>query len=161
MYCLTCGRELEEGFLFCDGCGAPVPKMSNMHDTDSKANLPEPYFEPYQTDSYGNDRVNHSVSGELRCQKCGTTLLAGSLFCDACGAPVETIERPVQPRQNMRSPVNIPKTDIDDLQNMLSRMDNHSPVSNPCSGGLIRCPYCGEMIDDDSVFCEMCGKNLG
>lgn len=63
--CTSCGRENEEGFNFCLGCGSALPAK-------------EPEVLPQQTG----------------CPHCGVAVPAGFKFCGACGGSLEAPPEP-------------------------------------------------------------------
>lgn len=76
MFCRNCGRSLNPGVRFCNGCGAPV----------------------------GAPQVQEAVSH--RCESCGAMMrqIAPNRFiCDYCGSqwaesqPVQPVQQPYQP----------------------------------------------------------------
>ncbi len=69
--CDNCGRENEDEFKFCLGCGSALtaPKP------EKKVSEPE----------------------KLDCPHCGTKVPAGFKFCGACGGSLEQLQKPSQP----------------------------------------------------------------
>ena len=158
MYCLTCGRELEEGFLFCDHCGAPVPQMNEHKDVDTKQDEVQYFDVSTPVDNYMPEQNKDYHTQPLRCTSCGTEMPEGSLFCDNCGARIQPDSHSTENKAFDNSTDDNHNNGINDVQDLLFRLDNSGPKEAQLQVGLMRCPYCGEMIDDDSAFCEMCGK---
>lgn len=125
MYCLSCGRELEEGYIFCDNCGAPVPKMKETFSPENSKAETEHYFEPYaastEAEAYG-DTVDSQKSGIIRCRHCGALIDDDSVFCEMCRARVAEEDK------------NPPKAKL--------------------------CPKCGTEPREGDVFCDHCGYRL-
>ena len=150
MYCLSCGRELEENYMFCDYCGAPVPQMKEPSKAVETEEHSEHYFDfsaPVQN-NYPAQNGDYQAAA-LRCAVCGTKLPEGSLFCDNCGARVQDGAKTADQETGKGS-----------NQNKQLQMGNTESNYHSVYIGQIRCPHCGEMIDDDSVFCELCGQKI-
>ena len=214
MYCLSCGRELLDGYLFCDYCGAPVPPLKE-HNTKVSDDLDEQYFEPVipaSDRSSSSDNVDDisTKKAVLHCNKCGAELVEGSLFCDYCGTavPKEKAKEEINPSDGISKQyyepadsdtfrVFVPEQkegircttcgmELPDgslfcdrcgsriVDKVMLSEDTFAPVSSEDfekakqhidvakapNIGIVQCRHCGELIDDDSIFCEMCGNKL-
>lgn len=83
--CPTCNNQNEDAAMFCDNCGsslggAPVaPPVSNVPQGGGvpmgqpAVNMPPMGGAP-------------AVGGNITCPSCGTSNMAGTLYCDNCGA---------------------------------------------------------------------------
>jgi hypothetical protein len=138
-HCPACGREVS-GEGSCPYCTAPLPQKRRLTGVEEVATLmsfltfhlgelPEEAFEPWEPPAWYPDAVN--VKG-LTCPECQASNPAGSLYCNHCGALLETEEQESIPE--------LPAAP--DL-----------PVAHSC-------PYCQAPINPGQKICSRCGKPL-
>lgn len=77
--CPACGAELQESYLYCPKCGAPLdgkracPSCNRRIDADA-------VFCPY---------CGQRTDGKIVCANCGNILESDMAFCAKCGTPVQ------------------------------------------------------------------------
>lgn len=70
--CQNCGHELIDGASFCNMCGAKVPSVVLMNNTEP---------------------INNAVNDKICfCRKCGNKLQEDAKFCNKCGTQIITEE---------------------------------------------------------------------
>jgi hypothetical protein len=137
--CPACGRAVN-GEGNCPYCTAPLPPASHLTGVEEIASLmsfltfhlgelPEEAFEPWAPPAWYPDAVN--VEG-LTCPECQASNPAGSLYCNHCGALLETEEQESIP---------------------VLQTTPGLPVARGC-------PYCQAPINPGQKICSRCGKPL-
>jgi len=67
--CPSCGNQAGEGAIFCDQCGARLPKAEPAAQASQPAKA--------------------AAGGSIICPACGAGNVPGEAFCDFCGSPLE------------------------------------------------------------------------
>lgn len=84
----------------------------------------------------------------MRCSECGQTNIAGSLFCEQCGA--ELAAELVPAASPAPAPVEAPA----------HTPEPAAPAPPPPAGATRRCPHCERDNPAEHVVCEACGRSL-
>lgn len=121
--CQRCGRENQEHYKFCLGCGAELPRSEGGAPKDFKvptppsfkapsiASGPRPSQAPRQSVKAAKV-VSAAPAGEptVPCPSCGAAVPKSFRFCGGCGhampmgsAPVQAAARSAAPRQKLPS----------------------------------------------------------
>lgn len=109
MFCSSCGSIIEKDFRFCEYCGMPNldyfddSEVNNSPEILNKEVAPADTERVQPTDSAQVYAPSYESKDEptvsRKCEKCGSELEEGSMFCDRCGAPVSKKEEPKPKRQ--------------------------------------------------------------
>jgi len=101
------------------------------------------------------------IKGLLRCEKCGTELVKGALFCSSCGFAVP----------------NLPNEDVVECSNCKSIVKSEMKFCTSCGNPMAvedvegicvgsnrieerMCSNCGTVVADDVDFCIECGTKI-
>ena len=92
--CPSCGAPVIAGEAFCGNCGAALEEFSTPPQASQPPQptlqpqpVPEPSLPPTMVTP---PAAPEQPTGGLTCPNCGATLEPGSLYCDMCGAPVQS-----------------------------------------------------------------------
>ena len=150
MFCVSCGKRIDDDSLFCEHCGVPVdnPYLKQNEEITCAQDVekePVPSIEQpslMNSNTSPNEESDNTWHGYTvitddslqveRCQNCGYELLPDSMFCDLCGSPVSEPE-PVA---------------------------EDSSKTEPSSAKTNICKACGEEYPEGSVFCDLCGAKI-
>lgn len=112
--CRGCGKELEDGSLFCDNCGMQVAAKEEAPETveavsEQNATEDQTAAEEAPKAEEAAKEVQPEQTQEAAgafCPNCGTAIPAGSAFCPNCGANAVTgavAEEAEQPKEKKKS----------------------------------------------------------
>lgn len=113
--CRGCGKELEDGSMFCDNCGMQVTAEEATPETveaASEQNVTEDRAveaeAPKAEEAAGQAQTEQAKQQEESafCPNCGTAIPAGSAFCPNCGANAVTgavAEEAEKPKEKKKS----------------------------------------------------------
>ena len=158
--CTNCGAELQDGVAFCIQCGMPVKKeepakenvmFENVNPVEQTEEKTSQKVLLEKTVSVHSEHTAQTQQEELEkqwenpaknvCPNCGTTLVDNVRFCINCGEEVRKADENAEEATMRVNPVTFKKPD--EVQT--------SKRPRFCIG-------CGAKLDDDSVFCTVCGK---
>lgn len=158
--CTNCGAELQDGVAFCIQCGMPVKKeepakenvmFENVNPVEQTEEKTSQKVSLEKTVSVHSEHTAQTQQEELEkqwenpaknvCPNCGTTLADNVRFCINCGEEVRKADENAEEVTMRVNPVTFKKPD--EVQT--------SKRPRFCIG-------CGAKLDDDSVFCTVCGK---
>ena len=135
--CFVCGKELNDGDIFCEKCGAKVFNIEN-----------EILSKKEKVKEEKKEERNKSKSKKI-CSSCGEELNDSDLFCQKCGTKVlqasskKDEEKVIIPVDN-----NEKKSDGDKEENKKKDKD------------IKYCLKCGEELNDSDLFCQKCGAKV-
>lgn len=158
--CTNCGAELQDGVAFCIQCGMPVKKeepakenvmFENVNPVEQTEEKTSQKVSLEKTVSVHSEHTAQTQQEELEkqwenpaknvCPNCGTTLADNVRFCINCGEEIRKADENAEEATMRVNPITFKKTD--EVQT--------SKRPRFCIG-------CGAKLDDDSVFCTVCGK---
>ena len=158
--CTNCGAELQDGVAFCIQCGMPVKKeepakenvmFENVNPVEQTEEKTSQKVSLEKTASVHSEHTAQTQQEELEkqwenpaknvCPNCGTTLADNVRFCINCGEEIRKADEDVEEATMRVNPITFKKPD--EVQT--------SKRPRFCIG-------CGAKLDDDSVFCTVCGK---
>lgn len=158
--CTNCGAELQDGVAFCIQCGMPVKKeepakenvmFENVNPVEQTEEKTSQKVSLEKTVSVHSEHTAQTQQEELEkqwknpakkvCPNCGTTLADNVRFCINCGEEVRKADENAEEATMRVNPITF------------KRPDEVQTSKRPrfCIG-------CGAKLDDDSVFCTVCGK---
>lgn len=158
--CTNCGAELQDGVAFCIQCGMPVKKeepakenvmFENVNPVEQTEEKTSQKVSLEKTVSVHSEHTAQTQQEELEkqwenpaknvCPNCGTTLADNVRFCINCGEEVRKADENAEEATMRVNSVTF------------KRPDEVQAPKRPrfCIG-------CGAKLDDDSVFCTVCGK---
>lgn len=136
----------------------PMPQKT-MGKTFGVFDEPEQTFRPGKsvrvTAGYNPSENAEEKKAFRPCPKCGKTISAQARFCKHCGLSIsEETETPVIPSVTDKKPSDstdeaVGTAPAHDLSKQLEEKEHNDT-----------CPFCGEEILDDDIFCIHCGKRL-
>lgn len=158
--CTNCGAELQDGVAFCIQCGMPVKKeepakenvmFENVNPVEQTEEKTSQKVSLEKTVSVHSEHTAQTQQEELEkqwenpaknvCPNCGTTLADNVRFCINCGEEVRKADENAEEAIMRVNPVTFKRPD---------------EVQTPKRPRF--CIGCGAKLDDDSVFCTVCGK---
>lgn len=158
--CTNCGAELQGGVAFCIQCGMPVKKeepakenvmFENVNPVEQTEEKTSQKVSLEKTVSVHSEHTAQTQQEELEkqwenpaknvCPNCGTTLADNVRFCINCGEEVRKADENAEEATMRVNPVTFKRPD---------------EVQTPKRPRF--CIGCGAKLDDDSVFCTVCGK---
>lgn len=158
--CTNCGAELQDGVAFCIQCGMPVKKeepakenvmFENVNPVEQTKEKTSQKVSLEKTVSVHSEHTAQTQQEELEkqwenpaknvCPNCGTTLADNVRFCINCGEEVRKADENAEEAIMRVNPVTFKRPD---------------EVQTPKRPRF--CIGCGAKLDDDSVFCTVCGK---
>lgn len=158
--CTNCGAELQDGVAFCIQCGMPVKKeepakenvmFENVNPVEQTEEKTSQKVSLEKTVSVHSEHTAQTQQEELEkqwenpaknvCPNCGTTLADNVRFCINCGEEVRKADENAEEATMRVNPVTFKRPD---------------EVQTPKRPRF--CIGCGAKLDDDSVFCTVCGK---
>lgn len=158
--CTNCGAELQDGVAFCIQCGMPVKKeepakenvmFENVNPVEQTEEKTSQKVLLEKTVSVHSEHTAQTQQEELEkqwenpaknvCPNCGTTLADNVRFCINCGEEVRKADENAEEATMRVNPVTFKRPD---------------EVQTPKRPRF--CIGCGAKLDDDSVFCTVCGK---
>jgi hypothetical protein len=128
--CPNCGNQTGEGAVFCDQCGARIPKP--------EAAAPAPAPAP--------------AGGSMICAACGAGNVPGEAFCDFCGSPLEAPVPTAEPTPELE-PVS-GEAELEVTPAPAAEPETAPAAEKPA------CPACGAEVQPDETFCADCGASL-
>ena len=138
--CTSCGNHLPKGSMFCDNCGSSLQGVGSDIENDSMAVNDQPEEE--------NDTLD--TTDTVICPTCGSEVDGDSAFCEYCGTALSF-------------PKDIPLTNETDRENdedSLAANDNTDERSQDIHTEEVVCPKCGNVMPEDSVYCDRCGEHI-
>lgn len=120
-----------KGVRRCPSCGAEVP-VNAVFCNSCGARIPAV-------------EMAGASEGMARCANCGALVKAGMKFCTSCGTPIQAMEKPETESKGEDS--NILDSELEEIQ-------------TPAESKTLRCPSCGHIQEDDSLFCTECGARM-
>ncbi len=158
--CTNCGAELQDGVAFCIQCGMPVKKeepakenvmFENVNPVEQTEEKTSQKVSLEKTVSVHSEHTAQTQQEELEkqwenpaknvCPNCGTILADNVRFCINCGEEVRKVDENAEEVTMRVNPVTFKRPD---------------EVQTPKRPRF--CIGCGAKLDDDSVFCTVCGK---
>lgn len=158
--CTNCGAELQDGVAFCIQCGMPVKKeepakenvmFENVNPVEQTEEKTSQKVSLEKTVSVHSEHTAQIKQEELEkqwenpaknvCPNCGTTLADNVRFCINCGEEVRKADENAEEATMRVNPITFKRPD---------------EVQTPKRPRF--CIGCGAKLDDDSVFCTVCGK---
>lgn len=158
--CTNCGAELQDGVAFCIQCGMPVKKeepakenvmFENVNPVEQTEEKTSQKVSLEKTVSVHSEHTAQTQQEELEkqwenpaknvCPNCGTTLADNVRFCINCGEEVRKADENAEEAIMRVNPITFKRPD---------------EVQTPKRPRF--CIGCGAKLDDDSVFCTVCGK---
>lgn len=158
--CTNCGAELQDGVAFCIQCGMPVKKeepakengmFENVTPVEQTKEETSKNVSLEKTVSVHSEYTEQTQQEELEkqwenpaknvCPNCGMTLADNVRFCINCGEEVRKANENAEEATMRVSPITFKKPD---------------EVQTPKKTRF--CIGCGAKLDDDSIFCTVCGK---
>ena len=158
--CTNCGAELQDGVAFCIQCGMPVKKeepakenvmFENVNPVEQTEEKDSKKVSLEKTVSVHSEHTAQTQQEELEkqwenpaknvCPNCGTTLADNVRFCINCGEEVRKADENAEEATRRVNPITFKRPD---------------EVQTPKRPRF--CIGCGAKLDDDSVFCTVCGK---
>lgn len=158
--CTNCGAELQDGVAFCIQCGMPVKKeepakenvmFENVNPVEQTEEKTSQKVSLEKTVSVHSEHTAQTQQEELEkqwenpaknvCPNCGTTLADNVRFCINCGEEVRKADENAEEATMRVNPITFKRPD---------------EVQTPKRPRF--CIGCGAKLDDDSVFCTVCGK---
>lgn len=158
--CTNCGAELQDGVAFCIQCGMPVKKeepakenvmFENVNPVEQTEEKTSQKVSLEKTVSVHSEHTAQTQQEELEkqwenpaknvCPNCGTTLADNVRFCINCGEEVRKADENAEEAIMRVNPVTFKRP---------------AEVQTPKRPRF--CIGCGAKLDDDSVFCTVCGK---
>lgn len=158
--CTNCGAELQDGVAFCIQCGMPVKKeepakenvmFENVNPVEQTEEKTSQKVSLEKTVSVHSEHTAQTQQEELEkqwenpaknvCPNCGTILADNVRFCINCGEEVRKADENAEEVTMRVNPVTFKRPD---------------EVQTPKRPRF--CIGCGAKLDDDSVFCTVCGK---
>lgn len=158
--CTNCGAELQDGVAFCIQCGMPVKKeepakenvmFENVNPVEQTEEKTSQKVSLEKTVSVHSEHTAQTQQEELEkqwenpaknvCPNCGTILADNVRFCINCGEEVRKADENAEEATMRVNPVTFKRPD---------------EVQTPKRPRF--CIGCGAKLDDDSVFCTVCGK---
>lgn len=158
--CTNCGAELQDGVAFCIQCGMPVKKeepakenvmFENVNPVEQTGEKTSQKVSLEKTVSVHSEHTAQTQQEELEkqwenpaknvCPNCGTTLADNVRFCINCGEEVRKADENAEEAIMRVNPVTFKRP---------------AEVQTPKRPRF--CIGCGAKLDDDSVFCTVCGK---
>lgn len=112
-----------------------------------------------------------TVKGLKTCSNCGKMIPITDKFCCGCGSEVveeekaeETVEETVEvvetiqeeEKEKEETVIVVPQVE----ENIQEVENDGESESKPEETIELKCPVCGSTIDEDDVFCSICGINL-
>lgn len=162
MYCIHCGRQIEDGSRFCKYCGQrqqSAEEPVKMEPTPAPA--PEPAPQP----------APKAEPEMVPCIHCGRLIRADKRFCIFCGMP-QTKTEPAKEQKPEPEPepaknetvteeaVPQPKPDV----SQSTPEEPKAPAAEPSQEqgpspepGMVPCVHCGKLIKAGTPFCIFCG----
>lgn len=158
--CTNCGAELQDGVAFCIQCGMPVKKeepakenvmFENVNPVEQTEEKTSQKVSLEKTVSVHSEHTAQTQQEELEkqwenpaknvCPNCGTTLADNVRFCINCGEEVRKADENAEEATMRVNSITFKRPD---------------EVQTPKRPRF--CIGCGAKLDDDSVFCTVCGK---
>lgn len=158
--CTNCGAELQDGVAFCIQCGMPVKKeepakenvmFENVNPVEKTEEKTSKKVSLEKTVSVHSEHTEQTQQEKLEkqwknpaknvCLNCGMTLADNVRFCINCGEEVRKADETAEEATMRVNPITFKK--LDEVQT--------SKRPRFCIG-------CGAKLDDDSVFCTVCGR---
>lgn len=158
--CANCGAELQDGVAFCIQCGMPVKKeepakenvmFENVNPVEETEEETPKSVSLEKTVSVHSEYTEQTQQEELEkqwenpaknvCPNCGMTLADNVRFCINCGEEVRKADETSEEATMRVNPITFKKPD---------------EVQTPKKPRF--CIGCGAKLDDDSIFCTVCGK---
>lgn len=158
--CTNCGAELQDGVAFCIQCGMPVKKeepakenvmFENVNPVEKTEEKTSKKVSLEKTVSVHSEHTEQTQQEKLEkqwknpaknvCLNCGMTLADNVRFCINCGEEVRKADETAEEATMRVNHITFKK--LDEVQT--------SKRPRFCIG-------CGAKLDDDSVFCTVCGR---
>ena len=158
--CTNCGAELQDGVAFCIQCGMPVKKeepakengmFENVTPVEQTKEEISKNVSLEKTVSVHSEHTEQTQQEELEkqwenpaknvCPNCGMTLADNVRFCINCGEEIRKADENAEEATMRVNPITFKKPD---------------EVQTPKKPRF--CIGCGAKLDDDSIFCTVCGK---
>ena len=153
--CPTCSFPVSvPGAAFCDNCGGSLAAAAPAPAGPAAAPMPGPIPSAPAPAPGG---------GTATCSVCGKENMAGTAFCEDCGAALSTPPPVAAPAQApapapapMPAPAPLPQ---DPMQPSPAAPVPQTPAPAPV-GGTVACPSCGNQNMAGAAFCDNCGTAL-
>lgn len=158
--CTNCGAELQDDVAFCIQCGMPVKKeepakengmFENVTPVEQTKEETSKNVSLEKTVSVYSEHIEQTQQEKLEkqwensaknvCPNCGMTLADNVRFCINCGEEVRKADETSEEATMRVNPITFKKPD---------------EVQTPKKPRF--CIGCGAKLDDDSIFCTVCGK---
>ncbi len=123
--CSHCGRENEDNYKFCLGCGSPL----------SRPEPPKPVVE-----------AEPEPPKPLSCSTCGATIPDGFKFCGACGTPVTSTAPTPAPASQPRPVESAPLRVTQPRQENVNVTNPSGAPIMPSGAGLDSAPSTGSTV---------------
>ncbi len=154
--CPQCGQPLEEGNQFCEYCGAAVPAQSK----EVLINQVLPVIDESETAPIALEKKQENI-----CPECGRPYLDGDTFCMGCGCRLgNASEEGTKPesveQQTDNTAISDNASDKEEIPVLpeAEKEEQSSRITEAVRGKI--CPKCGEINDDEDVFCLSCGYHF-
>ena len=110
------------------------------------------------------------IKGIIHCERCGAAVSSGAAFCSGCGAALSSKAKQsdlikcsgcgAMLDKDMRfcDSCGKPVSEIQMNNDMQVKTSDPEPATEPSVPKL--CPNCGEVIEDEHIFCAECGAKL-
>ena len=155
MYCIKCGKKLDDWMLFCTGCGAKMPRADETDEEKPSFQVSIPESEK-ETESESSEEL-YSADDDLyasvqRCIFCGKEMEEGEEFCTHCGQKRSTSGYSDSDQERSDCTTDpVPESGLLTATEPDDRQEGDSSSF---------CTKCGKKIEEWMSFCTGCGAVL-